>query len=118
MLSVHQLTCFLAAYEHGSLTRAAEHLGYAQPSVSEQIRALEKTLGVELFRRVGRGVVPPTVGDTLRRQRHLLREPCHPHRAGEFICPYREFVFTLAAQQPIDRPESRVGQRRERDCGR
>ena len=44
MLSVHQLTCFLAAYEHGSLTRAAEHLGYAQPSVSEQIRALEKTL--------------------------------------------------------------------------
>ena len=66
MLSVHQLTCFLAAYEHGSLTRAAEHLGYAQPSVSEQIRALEKTLGVELFRRVGRGVVPTTVGDTLR----------------------------------------------------
>lgn len=66
MLSVHQLTCFLAAYEHGSLTRAAEHLGYAQPSVSEQIRALEKTLGVQLFRRVGRGVVPTTVGDTLR----------------------------------------------------
>ncbi|WP_435741951.1 LysR family transcriptional regulator [Nocardioides sp. SYSU DS0663] len=66
MLSVHQLTCFLAAYEHGSLTRAAEELGYAQPSVSEQIRALEKSLGVPLFRRVGRGVVPTTVGDTLR----------------------------------------------------
>jgi len=66
MLSVHQLTCFLATYEHGSLTRAAEHLGYAQPSVSEQIRALEKTLGVDLFRRVGRGVVPTTVADTLR----------------------------------------------------
>jgi DNA-binding transcriptional LysR family regulator len=66
MLSLHQLTCFLATYEHGSLTAAAEDLGYAQPSVSEQIRSLEKSLGVQLFRRVGRGVVPTTVADTLR----------------------------------------------------
>lgn len=66
MLSLHQLTCFLATYEHGSLTAAAEELGYAQPSVSEQIRSLEKTLDVQLFRRVGRGVVPTTVADTLR----------------------------------------------------
>ena len=66
MLSLHQLTCFLTVYEHGSLTRAAEELGYAQPSVSEQVRALEKSLGVQLFRRVGRGVVPTTVADTLR----------------------------------------------------
>jgi DNA-binding transcriptional LysR family regulator len=66
VLSLHQLTCFLATYEHGSLTAAAEELGYAQPSVSEQIRSLEKSLGVQLFRRVGRGVVPTTVADTLR----------------------------------------------------
>jgi DNA-binding transcriptional LysR family regulator len=66
MLSPHQLTCFLATYEQGSLTAAAEHLGYAQPSISEQIRGLERTLGVQLFRRVGRGVVPTTVADTLR----------------------------------------------------
>jgi DNA-binding transcriptional LysR family regulator len=66
VLSLHQLTCFLAAYEQGSLTAAAEELGYAQPSVSEQIRALEKSLGVQLFRRVGRGVVPTTVAETLR----------------------------------------------------
>ncbi|MEN8707819.1 MAG: LysR family transcriptional regulator [Nocardioides marinisabuli] len=66
MLSVHQLTCFLAAYEQGSLTRAAEELGYAQPSVSEQIRALEKSLGVQLFHRVGRGVVPTPVAETMR----------------------------------------------------
>ncbi len=66
MLSLHQLTVFLSVYEHGSLTRAAEELGYAQPSVSEQVRALEKSLGVQLFRRVGRGVVPTTVADTLR----------------------------------------------------
>ena len=66
MMSLHQLTVFLAVYEHESLTRAAEELGYSQPSISEQVRALEKSLGVTLFRRVGRGVVPTTVADTLR----------------------------------------------------
>jgi len=66
VLSLHQLTCFLAVYETGSITAAAAQLGYAQPSVSEQLRALEKSLGVALFRRVGRGVVPTTVADTFR----------------------------------------------------
>jgi DNA-binding transcriptional LysR family regulator len=66
MLSLHQLRCFMSTYELGSLTAAAEELGYAQPSISEQIRGLERTLGVQLFRRVGRGVVPTTVADELR----------------------------------------------------
>jgi DNA-binding transcriptional LysR family regulator len=66
MLSLHQLRCFLTVYEQGSLTAAAEELGYAQPSISEQIRSLEKSIGLPLFRRVGRGVVPTTVADTLR----------------------------------------------------
>src|SRR4029079_11155547 len=66
MLSLHQLRCFLTVYEHGSLTAAAEELGYAQPSVSEQIRSLEKTLDVQLFRRAGRGGVPHTRAETLR----------------------------------------------------
>lgn len=66
MLSLHQLRCFLATYERGSLTAAADHLGYAQPSVSEQIRGLERTLGATLFARVGRGVVPTAAADSLR----------------------------------------------------
>jgi DNA-binding transcriptional LysR family regulator len=66
VFSLHQLRCFLTTYEHGSLTAAAAELGYAQPSVSEQVRSLEKSVGAPLFRRVGRGVVPTTVADTLR----------------------------------------------------
>ena len=66
MLSLHQLRCFLATYETGSLTAAAAQLGYAQPSVSEQIRSLETSLQTTLFHRVGRGVVPTTVADSLR----------------------------------------------------
>src|SRR5690606_39041892 len=66
MLSLHQLTCFLAVFERGSITAAAEELGYAQPSVSEQLRTLERTLGAPLFHRVGRGVVPTDAGEQLR----------------------------------------------------
>lgn len=66
MLSLHQLRCFLTVYEQGSLTAAAEELGYAQPSISEQVRNLEKTLGAQLFTRVGRGVVPTSAAEELR----------------------------------------------------
>jgi DNA-binding transcriptional LysR family regulator len=66
MLSLHQLRCFLATYERGSLTAAADSLGYAQPSVSEQVRHLERTVGAALFRRVGRGVVPTEAAEALR----------------------------------------------------
>ncbi|MEO5711715.1 MAG: LysR family transcriptional regulator, partial [Nocardioidaceae bacterium] len=58
MATIHQLRCFLATFELGSLTAAADELGYAQPSVSEQVRLLERSMGVSLFRRVGRGVIP------------------------------------------------------------
>lgn len=66
MLSLHQLRSFLAVYERGSLTAAAEDLGYAQPSVSEHVRNLERTLGAQLFNRVGRGMVPTTAAESLR----------------------------------------------------
>ncbi|NUR47300.1 MAG: LysR family transcriptional regulator [Hamadaea sp.] len=58
MMTLHQLRCFLAAVEHGSFTAAAGALGYAQPSVSEQVRLLEQHLDAPLFRRVGRGLLP------------------------------------------------------------
>ena len=58
MTTLHQLRCFLAAVEHGSFTAAAASLGYAQPSISEQVRLLEQRLGAPLFRRAGRGLVP------------------------------------------------------------
>ncbi len=66
MTSLHQLELFLAAYTHGSLTAAAEELGLAQPSVSEQIRLLERGIGAKLFVRVGRGVVPTEAAEALR----------------------------------------------------
>jgi DNA-binding transcriptional LysR family regulator len=66
LISLHQLRCFLATFEHGSFTAAAAELGLAQPSLSEQVRLLEQGLNAPLFDRVGRGLVPTEAARALR----------------------------------------------------
>lgn len=65
-MNLQQLQYFLAAYDRGSFSAAAHELHLAQPSVSEQVRALEAELGVALFTRVGRGLQPTEAGRELR----------------------------------------------------
>ena len=55
-LDLRQLRCFVAVAERGSFTRAAEDLYVAQQAVSQQIKALESTLGVALLKRTSRRV--------------------------------------------------------------
>ena len=45
-MTILQVTYFLAAAAAGSLTQAAEELGISQPTLSEQIRKLEQSVGV------------------------------------------------------------------------
>ena len=49
-------TTFMKVAELGSITRAAEQLGYSQGAVTLQIKQLEDGLGVPLFDRIGRGI--------------------------------------------------------------
>ena len=61
-MSLRQYEYALAIAEEGSVTAAAERLRVAQPSISQQIRALEQELGVTLFRRLPRGMQPTEAG--------------------------------------------------------
>ena len=61
----NQARAFLATAETGSLSAAARQLGQTQPTLGRQIAALEDRLGVQLFDRVGRGLVLTQAGREL-----------------------------------------------------
>ena len=50
------LHTFIQVAESNSFTRAGEKLGYSQPTISFQIKQLERELGVQLFERIGHTV--------------------------------------------------------------
>ena len=56
MMDLKSLTTFIQVAELCSFTRAAEKLGYSQPTISVQIRQLEEELGIKLFDRIGHTV--------------------------------------------------------------
>ncbi|MGI5460298.1 LysR family transcriptional regulator [Streptomyces sp. CA-249302] len=64
-LDLNLLRTFLAVYRTGSFTAAARLLGLSQPTVTTQVRALERQLGRELFERQARGVSPAPHADEL-----------------------------------------------------
>ncbi|MEU6683421.1 LysR family transcriptional regulator [Streptomyces sp. NPDC046832] len=59
------LRTFLAVYRSGSFTAAAHLLGLSQPTVTTQIRSLERQTRRELFERLPRGVAPTAVAHDL-----------------------------------------------------
>ncbi len=46
----------------GSITQAADNLYMAQPNLSKAIKELEETLGIDIFKRTSRGMVPTEKG--------------------------------------------------------
>lgn len=61
-LNYHHLFYFWTIAREGSVTLAAERLRLAQPTLSAQIRSLEKALGVRLFQKEGRGLALTDAG--------------------------------------------------------
>ncbi len=75
MITLPQLRAFVAVAHHRHFTRAADSLLVAQPSVSYQVRELERELGVRLIEVVGRRVYLTDDGERLaERGTALLNE--------------------------------------------
>jgi DNA-binding transcriptional LysR family regulator len=64
-MHLHQIEYFLAVVDNNGINAAANALGLAQPTVSQAIRGLERELGVQLFHRIGRGMVLTSAGHSL-----------------------------------------------------
>lgn len=74
-VSLRQLSYFTALAEAGSFGRAAERVHVTQPALSQQVRELEASLGVELVERLPRGIRLTRAGHEVHaRARQILSQ--------------------------------------------
>lgn len=64
-IELRQLEYFLAVSKELHFTKAAEKLNISQPSLSQQIRALEHEVGMPLFDRIGKKISLTEAGRVL-----------------------------------------------------
>jgi LysR family transcriptional activator of nhaA len=91
-LNYHHLLYFWTVVREGGVSRAAEKLRLAQPTVSAQVRLLEESLGDRLFERQGRRLVLTDVGRLVYRY------------ADEIFGIGRELLETLKRRPSGGRP--------------
>lgn len=89
-LNYHHLLYFWVTAREGSVTRASEQLYLSQPTVSAQIRALERSVGEKLFIKSGRNLVLSEIGRVVFR--------------------YAEEIFSLG-RELTDTLKGRLGER-------
>lgn len=90
-INLHQLHIFRSVAEHGSYSRAAAVLYLSQPGVSLQVKALEKSIGLPLFEKVGRTL--------------------HLTEAGRELLGYSERIFALLDETRLVMEELGGGRR-------
>ncbi len=66
-LNYHHLLYFWTVAREGSVAAATRKLNLAQPTISMQLAKLQRSLGCQLFERVGRGLVLTEMGQTVFR---------------------------------------------------
>ena len=64
-MNLDQLRTFQAVAKTGSFTKASRKLFLTQPAVSQQIQALEASIGVQLFDRSGKKIHLTSQGELL-----------------------------------------------------
>jgi DNA-binding transcriptional LysR family regulator len=90
-LELRHLSALVAVAETGTFSAAAEHLGYTQSAVSQQIGTLERMVGAPLFERPGG------------------RRPVRLTAAGQMLLTHARAVLARANSAAADHGELRVG---------
>jgi LysR family transcriptional activator of nhaA len=90
-LNFHHLYLFWMVAKSGGMTRAAAALDMAASSLSAQVTLLERTLGIELLRRAGRGVTLTDAGQ-------------QAYRAAEEIFALGRDLTSALRGEPLARP--------------
>ncbi len=97
-LDVRPLRCFVAVADTQSFSRAAERLHIAQPTLSAQIRELERILGFELFTRTTRKVdLSPRGHAFLDSARRMIDESDRVKRMAERLRRSERSHLTIGA---------------------
>lgn len=94
-LNYHHLLYFWTIAREGGVTRAAEKLHLAQPTLSTQLKQLEESLGAKLFVKAGRGLVLTDTGKVV-------------YRYAEEIFGLGQELQDVVAGRAVARPEAFV----------
>ncbi|WP_433334521.1 LysR substrate-binding domain-containing protein [Spirillospora sp. CA-294931] len=123
MLESRHIRTFLKVVQAGSYSAAAQELGYTQPAITQQMKALERAVGMPLFIRVGRGLRLTEAGTELarhaesivddlttahRRLRALAKLEAGTVRLCSFPSASATLVPTMVARLLADHPGVRV----------
>lgn len=65
-MTLHQLQIFVSVARHLNFTKASQELRIAQPAVYLQIKALEESCGVKLYKKLGRQILLTAEGERFR----------------------------------------------------
>ena len=96
-LNYHHLLYFWTVAKEGSVSKAAEILHISQPTVSAQLKSLERSLGQRLFERRGRSLVLTKEGEAVFRY------------ADEIFSLGRELLQTVKGESVATARRFRVG---------
>lgn len=102
VMHLHRLRHFLAIADCGSLTRAAEQLGVAQPALSQSVKKLETELGVKLFDRSQRGATLTIAGQAILEDVRLSMSridaaEAHARQIGQGLSGTLRIAFVASA---------------------
>lgn len=100
-VTIGALRAFVLAFEHGSFSKAALSLGVSQPNISNQVSALEQTLGVRLMNRRGATLSLTDVGrEVFLRARLVLAKVGEIEDIAQDVRALRQGRLTVGFSSP------------------